>query len=596
MKNTRNKLLAVIVLVFLFLPIFFSFSVIAEEVVSGDIYYEGTADIMNPSANPRFLPEIVLFGSRYSDSQNSALLRDFLAERFLNIEQYKNEFTLTEHRFSGLEASDVLLLDMSKFKGFPLNYTQENISVLAEAVNDLMNKSPGLFWCKGQYIYVPEVQGGVLKIAKIGLRLNCNENFNVSSGLNPVIAKVNSLTDEFDSYVQSITGLIPDDYSDYEKILFVNDYLCADFKYDTSVYINSNSAIYDAFNFFKEGKGVCQAYTSAFMAIMDELGIRCDSVISKSMNHTWNLVELDGKWYHVDVTWNDPVIGNCENDTFGSARHKYFLLSTECITDAVHNHYGFNIENYGYKIGTEYDQINVNTDRSLKSSFVELNGVWYNTGYNSSNYTCGLYAFDSPDISDISDQDFQARAIYSINDWEYMGSYSYLAKYNDAVFFNTADSIYMFDGNKVTKLYTPPKEFYEKIYGFDIKDNTIRIQLAESPNSSDMMYATLITVNLSDLIDDEVSIKNYVEKNGQVTIYSSLNKEATLIFASYDKDNRMIDCKTKVYSGITKITSGTRKYTAPADLNTNGADKITVMLLENTNSLRPLCNSLKKGM
>ena len=41
-------------------------------------------------------------------------------------------------------------------------------------------------------------------------------------------------------------------------------------------------------------------------------------------NHAWNYVELDGKWYAIDCTWDDPIIiggGKLSN----SAKYKYFL-------------------------------------------------------------------------------------------------------------------------------------------------------------------------------------------------------------------------------------------------------------------------------
>ena len=51
--------------------------------------------------------------------------------------------------------------------------------------------------------------------------------------------------------------------------------------------------------------------------------------------HIWNLVYLDGKWYHLDLTWNDPI-----SDT-NITRDTYFLITTrqlEELKDGTHNY------------------------------------------------------------------------------------------------------------------------------------------------------------------------------------------------------------------------------------------------------------------
>ena len=64
---------------------------------------------------------------------------------------------------------------------------------------------------------------------------------------------------------------------------------------------------------------------------MNELGIACEPVTSESMNHGWNMVQLDGSWYHLDATWDDPT-----SDMPLRARHQYFLLSNDGIEANEH--------------------------------------------------------------------------------------------------------------------------------------------------------------------------------------------------------------------------------------------------------------------
>ena len=57
---------------------------------------------------------------------------------------------------------------------------------------------------------------------------------------------------------------------------------------------------------FLENKAVCAGYCAAFQYLMDKIGIPCVTITSE--NHAWNEVQIDGKWYIVDVTWDDTAI------------------------------------------------------------------------------------------------------------------------------------------------------------------------------------------------------------------------------------------------------------------------------------------------
>lgn len=56
---------------------------------------------------------------------------------------------------------------------------------------------------------------------------------------------------------------------------------------------------------------VCEGYARGYKVLMDKAGIPTDVVTgdnrtnSSLSGHAWNLVKLDGKWYHVDITWDD---------------------------------------------------------------------------------------------------------------------------------------------------------------------------------------------------------------------------------------------------------------------------------------------------
>lgn len=109
--------------------------------------------------------------------------------------------------------------------------------------------------------------------------------------------------------------------TDLEKILYIHNYLVANFEYDTSY------KIYDVYNFLTTGTGVCQAYTQTFNALMHRLGIECTSAINIPESHTWNIVSLDGEFYHIDCTHDDPL-----GQSAGSVRYDLFMLSDSSVT------------------------------------------------------------------------------------------------------------------------------------------------------------------------------------------------------------------------------------------------------------------------
>lgn len=114
----------------------------------------------------------------------------------------------------------------------------------------------------------------------------------------------------------------------YNDIKMVHDYLVDNIEYDTSI---SKSNIYDVYGALINRVCVCEGYARAFKYIMDDMQIPCVLVIGKATNskgetenHAWNYVNLNGSWYAIDTTWDDPVVLNGGKASY-SSRYKYFL-------------------------------------------------------------------------------------------------------------------------------------------------------------------------------------------------------------------------------------------------------------------------------
>ena len=114
----------------------------------------------------------------------------------------------------------------------------------------------------------------------------------------------------------------------YSDIKMVHDYLINNINYDTTI---SKDNIYNIYGALVNGQCVCEGYAEAFKYILDQMDIPCVLIMGEGRNskgniesHAWNCVQINSKWYAIDVTWDDPVIVGTGYVT-NSMRYQYFL-------------------------------------------------------------------------------------------------------------------------------------------------------------------------------------------------------------------------------------------------------------------------------
>ena len=110
--------------------------------------------------------------------------------------------------------------------------------------------------------------------------------------------------------------------TDYDTIQKVHDYLIKNFEYDKkTLYVNHTDI-----DGFKDKQMVCSGYSLAAYNLLNQAGIPTRVITGyggdgrpDETNHMWNMVELDGLWYNMDITWDDV---NKDKPTY-----TYFLKS-----------------------------------------------------------------------------------------------------------------------------------------------------------------------------------------------------------------------------------------------------------------------------
>ena len=124
-----------------------------------------------------------------------------------------------------------------------------------------------------------------------------------------------------------------DQLSDVEKALLIHDRLALHCEYDFTISDDNKHNCYGA---LVNGSAVCQGYTEAYDYLLEAVGIEGQVCISEQLNHSWNIIYIDGVPYHVDVTWDDDAWGNGARGVVGAVGHDNFLRSSAGIYSAGH--------------------------------------------------------------------------------------------------------------------------------------------------------------------------------------------------------------------------------------------------------------------
>lgn len=146
-----------------------------------------------------------------------------------------------------------------------------------------------------------------------------SDSFNSESQVDNAINQIEQIRN---SIVSRVNG------SNYNKALIVHDTLVDMLEYEQN---DSNSNTHNIYGAFVNRSVVCEGYAKSFKYIMDSLNIPCILVggiatnnSSNTESHMWNYIQLDGNWYGVDVTWDDPVIIGGSSKKSSRVRRDYF--------------------------------------------------------------------------------------------------------------------------------------------------------------------------------------------------------------------------------------------------------------------------------
>lgn len=135
-------------------------------------------------------------------------------------------------------------------------------------------------------------------------------------------AKVATVYKKAKDIVSNITN---SNMSDLEKELAIHEYVVKNTVYDYDNYKNETvpEDSYTAYGALIIGRAVCDGYSDTMKLLLNLAGIEAQVVVGYAGEpHSWNMVKIDGQYYHLDATWDDP-----NPDEGNKVRYTYFNLS-----------------------------------------------------------------------------------------------------------------------------------------------------------------------------------------------------------------------------------------------------------------------------
>ncbi len=290
---------------------------------------------------------------------------------------------------------------------------EEYLEVYGEALTALLYDRPEYFWISGEAVASAEYIEGT-DYGNVKIELSIYDYW--------WEADLFAAQDEFNAAVDDIVAEASALGSDYDKVKYVHDLLIKNVSYDYDSYnagsridAESEAVVNTAYGALIEGRAMCGGYARAFGLIMKKLGIESMYVTGTADGgpHAWNMIKLDGNFYHIDLTWDDADGEPCE------ILYSYFCVTDEEIfkthlLDSEFNYMTASANEYNY-----YIREGLYLDRY---SFSAVNEMMKNyDGDALLTFKCASYAVFKAAVEDLITE----HRLYELEGMSELNSYSY---------------------------------------------------------------------------------------------------------------------------------------------------------------------------
>lgn len=162
-------------------------------------------------------------------------------------------------------------------------------------------------------------------------------------------AQVSSMRARIESEADGILSKITPLMNDYDMVKLFHDSVITSCEYKET---DNQNTVYGC---LVEKQALCQGYSRTFTYLCSEAGIDSFVVLGVAGEpHMWNVVKMDGDYYHIDLTWDDPDNKSAPD----SVRYDYFGITDERIRQLRQ------VDDYDYAVpaanGTKYQYYQYN--------------------------------------------------------------------------------------------------------------------------------------------------------------------------------------------------------------------------------------------
>ncbi len=257
---------------------------------------------------------------------------------------------------------------------------------------------------------------------------------------------------------------------DVQKALLLHDRLALWNEYDYDRLNTDAQEIYTAYAALGERKSVCQGYAMAYMYLLNRVGIENYYCSSSRLNHGWNIVYINGKSYHVDVTWDDADWGTDDRGLVGGVGHKNFLRSSYGIYSTGH-------EAFDYDFSPSDSTYDYYFWQNSETSFEYLN----NEIYYIDNISKEIKKYSNKAVLYSFEEDW----LHYLNDGRYYNfdNHAMLASDGKSLLFSTPKGIYKYNvaNGDTIQVYDANLGGNLCVYGMALEDGYIICDINDAP-------------------------------------------------------------------------------------------------------------------
>ena len=396
-----------------------------------------------------------------------------------------------------------------------------------------------IFYCMPEAFNVYEIGYSVSGSTLLAVHLGFREFADTPEEYNICFGKMTANADRMLAGIEDNSAL-----SDEQKALLLHDRLCVHNEYP--FYTDITDVEHTAYGALANGSSVCQGYAMAYMYLLNRVGIKNYYVSSGKLNHAWNIVYIDGKPYHVDVTFDDS---NWEKEDLrnvsGAVYHDNFLVSTDTLRSRNHNAYDFD----STPVDTKYE-----------------NYFWYSSDTEIQLVGNKLYYIDSRNgrlmcdgneapLADVSDK-------WTAGGYSYWaGNFSRLSSAGGELFYSLSDSIYKYnvETGECEKIYSPYLHNGFSIFGFTYKNATLIYEVNTAPAGGDYTFLRRETAPYGNI----KHVIQYIEAQGPSFCYlgDTLNTGGIMVTAFYTDGTREIIEDGVSFSAFDSSSAGEKTVT-----------------------------------